>query len=108
MLFGLTTVILLAAISWLYLFSIYEVRFEVENLDGAVTVSCIPVNSLGKRVPFRNLKCSYYFTTGEERISQIARSESTISFKLSADTGSAIKLKAITDLNVFPSVIEIQ
>jgi hypothetical protein len=88
----LTTIILLAIIflvsfiSWHFLFSIYEVKFNVSavenklNRNSEYNIECIGLNSFGWEIRYRDLECSYQFEEGQDLV-EILRDSNHLIFK---------------------------
>lgn len=91
------TLLILLFLSWFYIFNIYEVKiifkkFSSSNYD----LELVPLNSLGKRAPWRSIKYSYKIVEGKENIKKISESENVINLQLEDDS-IQVKLEINTD-----------
>ena len=62
-----------ANVLWMYVFNIYEIKTDVEkqlisSSEILLTVSIIPLNSFGTKVPFRIIKGDFSILEGENEI----------------------------------------
>lgn len=63
--------------AWQYVFQIYEVKAELSDdtilfsSSGDVKLSVYPLNSLGKKIPFRSVDAAIEFSSGEDLVETI-------------------------------------
>lgn len=97
-------------LSSLYVFNIYEVdfRFPAETKPGSTfKITIIPLNSLGKKVPFRSVSYELKILEGKDLISVLDDDKKgTVGISVGEKNG-LIKLYVRTDKSAAPSIIEI-
>lgn len=91
------TLLILLFLSWFYIFNIYEVKIILKELSSSnYDLELVPLNSLGKRAPWRSIKYSYKIVEGKENIKKISESENVINLQLEDDS-IQVKLEINTD-----------
>lgn len=75
-----------------YIFNIYEVDFIVKpegifaDTNSVIRIESVPVNSFGKRVPFKYVECEFKIVEGSELVNVIVSNK--MSGKLIIRTGN--------------------
>lgn len=109
--------LLLAVISlflYMYVFNIYEVDFSVAPgelfADGKSTVriETIPVNSFGRRAPFRKVSAGFEIVGGKDLITVITKDENEGVLILKAKfTPGEVTVKIKTKKSLLPALVKI-
>lgn len=110
-------IVLIAAaglFSWHYIFSIYETRYEImpETLyadsESITLITSVPLNSFGKRAPFRDGEAEYEIIEGYDLVEIIENDHGKGILKLRAlDRSGIVKIRAISPKSLLPALIEI-
>jgi len=99
---------------YMYLFNIYEVNVSVSPselfADGKSTVKieAVPLNSFGKRAPFRQVSAEFEITEGKNLVSivSIDKSKGTMTLKSKYEPGKvAVTIKP--EKSLLPTLVEI-
>ncbi len=99
--------LILLFLSWLYVFNVYEVKTELHvEKSPYYKIDIIPINSLGIKSPFRNVKASYEILIGKKDINTIVNNINRIIISAKKQHG-LIKLKISTDKTQNKTIIEI-
>ena len=100
---------------YMYVFNIYEVEVSVNPrelfADGKSTlkIEAVPLNSFGKRAPFRNVSAEFNFTEGSDLVSVITRDEKNGVIVLKAKfTPGKVEVMVKPEKSLLPSLVEIQ
>ncbi len=110
----ITVVLVSLLFLWLYFFNIYEVKVIVSPeylLAGdksKIEISVIPLNSLGGKALFREVKAKFTVEEGEEIIKNfIVNSDSNKAFLESNGNLGSIIVLVEADYGLFPTRVEI-
>jgi ABC-type polar amino acid transport system ATPase subunit len=98
---------IISILVWMYVFSVYEVLYEIDaskltDNSHIVTVLCKPINSFGKKSPFRIGNYMLEITSGNENVKSINYLNNKIEIILS--TSDKITLEGIitSSFSLFP------
>ncbi|MBE2280821.1 MAG: hypothetical protein IAE91_10545 [Ignavibacteriaceae bacterium] len=112
--FAAIIILISGYLTYLYVFSIYEVKIEVSRnkiyTDGEsyTLITVVPINSFGNRAPGRSVNVDFQITEGAD-LAEIDKSnlnKGIIVLKAKSKPGKVIILVK-PDLAVFPTYVEI-
>ena len=97
-----------------YIFNIYELEISVTpkelfaDYHSTVVIRAIPVNSSGKKIPFRKVSAEFEFKQGKElvTIENSDKAEGLLILKAKDKTGEVI-LVVKTEKSLLPSLVQI-
>lgn len=97
-----------------YIYSIYEVKVVAKpdtippDNKSKTIISVIPINSLGKKVPFRSVPVNFNIIEGENLIlTEYKNSKKGIAVLRVKDKPGLVKIEIISNYSLFPNIIEI-
>ena len=111
LLLGIVLSLLVSIICWMYFFSIYELKYEVNkttSLSNSVyKIKSIPLNSLGNQIPLRSVTNQFEIQSGKEEIIIFKIFKDYCEIHTKKSLHNSIVIKASTNLASFPTLIEI-
>lgn len=111
----LMIVVLIAFFFYNYIYSIYEIKYEVTSsilyIDSKsmTMIKAFGINALGYKITFRNISVNYEILEGKYLI-EIINGESwkgELKIKALGEPGSVI-IRAASEFSLLPTIIEIQ
>ena len=97
-----------------YIYSIYEVKVVAKpdtippDNKSKTIISVIPINSLGKKVPFRSVPVNFNIIEGENLIlTEYKNSKKGIVVLRVKNKPGLVKIEIISNYSLFPNIIEI-
>jgi len=110
MLFAGSLLLIASFFLWIFIFSIYEVKFEKVqcNEDGKIFFEIRPVtlNLMGFSVPFRNIEASYKVSDTDFKVSQYKKGVVRIEC-LNEKVSQKVEIVCSTEFNLFPELINL-
>ena len=110
----IAAVVILFFFLWQYVFTVYEVKSEVNRfkLSGnseKVEINVFPVNAFGKKAPLREIGAEFIVIQGDSLINPAdsIHQKNKLTFNTAGNSGTII-VKIITDLSLFPIIEEIK
>ncbi|MGA8264674.1 MAG: hypothetical protein WB779_09560 [Ignavibacteriaceae bacterium] len=108
-------VLITGFLGYSYIFKIYEVEISVTPKElfadnqSTVTIQAYPINSFGKKIPFRSVSAKFVITEGKELVSIESPDEKDGRITLSAKDKTGIVNVIVTpEKSLIPSLIQIQ
>jgi hypothetical protein len=105
---------ILAFLCFQYIFSIYEVIYSVTPKElfadnkSTVTITAVPLNSFGRKAPFRTTPAVFHIIDGNELVDITSKDEQNGILTLRAkDKPGVIIIHAKAEKSLLPSSIEI-
>ncbi len=97
------TLLILLFLSWFYIFNIYEVKIDLHEPSSLnYELELIPLNSLGKKAPMRNVEFSYTIIDGEDNIGNILKTDNFLKIKLiKYNTPVKLEIRTNKTQNIF-------
>ncbi len=100
--------------AYLFIFNIYETEINVvpQNLfadnHSTISVSIIPINSFGWKVPFRHVRANFIIKEGKQLVDIVEESKygDTIILRAKDKTGK-VEVYVKSEYSLLPSLIEI-
>ncbi|PKL89173.1 MAG: hypothetical protein CVV23_06670 [Ignavibacteriae bacterium HGW-Ignavibacteriae-2] len=104
--------LIFATALWLYVFSIYEVKYVVDTNDkyddyNLVTITGNPLNAFGKTVLFRKIENTFEVISGNKSVISSQMHGNEFVLKLMKKGGEKVSVKASCELSLFPTIIDI-
>lgn len=97
-----------------YIYSIYEVTAVAKpatippDNKSQTIISVIPINSFGKKIPFRSVSTNFNFIEGEKLIlTEYKNNKKGIIVLRVKDKPGLVKIEIISNYSLFPNIIEI-
>lgn len=110
----LIIIIIIALASYSYLFKIYETRIETStnslfaDNNSSVTITAVPVNAFGMRVPFRKVITNFQIREGNNLVTIVIQDNFAGKLVLRAkDKVGKVVIYAKPELSLLPTLIEI-
>ncbi len=108
-------VLITGFLGYSYIFKIYEVEISVTPKElfadnqSTVTIQAYPINSFGKKIPFRSVSAKFVITEGKELVSIESPDEKDGRIILRAKDKTGIVNVIVTpEKSLIPSLIQIQ
>ncbi|MCX6152304.1 MAG: hypothetical protein NTX22_17395 [Ignavibacteriales bacterium] len=112
--FILSFALIFSFLIWQYVLNIYEVDFLVEPKElftdnkSIVRIEAIPINSFGKRAPFRQVKTEFKILEGFNYIEVVYEDTSKgILIIRSIGQEGKVQIKISTNYSLIPTILEI-
>jgi hypothetical protein len=107
-------VLLTAGVIWKYYFNIYEIECVTnKNIlwsdnQSKVIINCLPINSLGLKIPFRNSHVVFSIIEGNELVDIIQKDEmkGMLLLKSKFEEGKVL-IKITSRYSLLPNLVEI-
>ncbi len=91
-----------------YVFSIYEIDYEItkqtKNNLVEYSITAIPLNSFGKKAPFRQISVDFSFQN-DDNVNIVSNSNSSINFNIISEKEIVVYVKSSYSQN--PSILRI-
>ncbi len=103
----LVLIFVVATLLWLYIFSIYEIRYkpvyyeQIAN-SSKILIYCTPLNSLGLKAPLRKVTYNVDVIKGESLIKNVVCAKSQIIIEYFDSGDSKISISVSSSLSLFP------
>lgn len=106
-------IIILGLLIYMYMFNIYEVTIKVEpeevfaDNQSVITITAVPLNSFGKKVPFRNVSATFEITEGNKLVTILKKDElnGVLTLKSGNNTGR-VEIIVVSEKSLLPTIIE--
>lgn len=111
---GLGILAVVSALLWYFYFSIYEIKIIAEpkelkiNSQEVSQIKIVPINLLGKSVPFRKVPFNFSIIKNKELVFVSRDKTNENIFLVSAkDKAGKVKIEINTKFSLFPNIVEI-
>ncbi len=107
--------LIITLLAYMYLFNIYETEISVTPKElfadnhSIVVIRVIPLNSFGKRIPFRKVPAEFEIIEGKDQVTveKLNRDEGILVLKAGAKTGE-VSIIVKSEKSLLPSYVLIQ
>lgn len=107
-------IILSALFFYNYVYSIYEIKYEISNQiifcnsNSTTEIKAFGINALGYKITFRNVAAEYEFIEGQDLIEIISTDTSKGELKIKAlSKVGIVTIRATSPYSLLPAIIEI-
>jgi len=106
-------IIILGLLAYMNIFNIYEVTIRVEpneifaDNQSVITITAVPLNSFGKKVPFRDVKAKFEISEGKELVTVLKKDEKKgILILKSTNKTGRVEIIVISDKSLLPTIVD--
>lgn len=107
-------IILSALFFYNYVYSIYEIKYEVSNQiifcnsNSTTKIKVFGINAIGYKITFRTISAHYEIIEGQELVEIINQEFSTGEFEIKAlNKPGKVTIRATSQYSLLPTIIEI-
>lgn len=105
-------IILSALFFYNYVYSIYEIKYEISNqiifCNSTAEIKAVGINALGYKITFRTIRAEYEIIEGQDLVEIIYKDVSKGELKIKALSKSGIvTIRATSQYSLLPAIIEI-
>lgn len=110
MLFSILLIVFAAFLAWLFIFQIYEVKVQISNNKlnandtNGIILKVFPLNSLGKKAPFRSVDFKINVVEGEKLIKIVHDDNKRLFQFIPKGIKGSVKLEITSPLSYSPSI----
>ena len=106
-------IIILGLLAYMNIFNIYEVTIRVEpneifeDNQSVITITAVPLNSFGKKVPFRDVNAKFEISEGKELVTVLKKDEKKgILILKSTNKTGRVEIIVISDKSLLPTIVD--